>query len=285
LAPYLTHPDMPQFRNQVAECAAELEKLGAIARAQNLRLSFHPSQYIVLNSSNEKLTAQSIHDVASQAEILDRMGQGPEGVIVVHTGGVYGDRKAARERWAKTYERLPEYARKRLVLENDDISFSAADVLEVHRLCGVPLVFDHQHFWCLNPEQLELRAAVEAFVRTWPAGCRPKMHYSSPRTEMRQLKRKVPKTKKRKTILQPPLLTGHADYINPFEFVMMMRQLKGLEFDIMLEAKAKELALLRLRKDLARCAPDVARQLGVDAMAAAAAEPEEIDVEAAEEAD
>ena len=150
------------------------------------------------------------------------------------------------------------------MLENDDISFSAADVLAVHRLCGVPLIFDHQHFWCLNPERLELRDTVEAFLRTWPKGVRPKVHFSSPRTEMREVKRKNRKTKQNETVLLPPLITGHADYNNPFEFATMMRPLAGLEFDVMLEAKSKDLALLRLRAHLARYAPDVAERFGLE---------------------
>lgn len=263
IAPYLTHPDMPQFRDQVAECAEELQAFGGVAREQGLRLSFHPSQYIVLNSPDARLIAQSMLDVESQAEILDRMEMGPESVVVIHVGGLYDDRVAARERWAHTYERLSEPARRRLVLENDDVSFSAADVLEVHRLTGVPLVFDHQHFWCLNPERLELRATVEKFLATWPRGVRPKLHFSSPRTELREIRRKNRKTRKNETVLQPPLLTGHADYCHPFEFATLMRQLESLTFDVMLEAKAKELALLRLRADLVRCAPDVAEKFGV----------------------
>ena len=263
IAPYLTHPDMPQFRDQVAECAEELQAFGGVAREQGLRLSFHPSQYIVLNSPDARLIAQSMLDVESQAEILDRMEMGPESVVVIHVGGLYDDRVVARERWARTYERLSEPARRRLVLENDDVSFSAADVLEVHRLTGVPLVFDHQHFWCLNPERLELRATVEKFLATWPRGVRPKLHFSSPRTELREIRRKNRKTRKNETVLQPPLLTGHADYCHPFEFATLMRQLESLTFDVMLEAKAKELALLRLRADLVRCAPDVAEKFGV----------------------
>jgi UV DNA damage endonuclease len=281
LAPYLTHPDMPQFRNQIAECAQELEELGGLARTQGLRLSFHPSQYIILNSPDPKLTALSIHDIVAQAEILDRMGMGPEAVVVVHVGGVYGDKAAARERWARTYNQLPHVARRRLVLENDDCSFGAADVLEIHRLTGVPLVFDHQHFWCCNPERLELRPTVEKFLRTWAAGVRPKLHFSSPRTELRQVKRKNRATKKRETVLVTPLLSGHADYNNPFEFIGMMRQLSGLEFDVMLEAKAKDLALLRLRADLVRCAPDIAERFGLDPGVAEPA-PVELPTEALE---
>ena len=264
LAPYLTHPKMPQFRDQIVECARALKELGEVARSQHLRLSFHPSQYIILNSPEAKLTAQSVHDIESQAEMLDRMELGPEAVVVVHVGGTYGDRLAARQRWARTFEKkLSQRARGRLVLENDDISFSAADVLDIHRLCGVRLIFDYQHFWCLNPERRELRPTVEEFLRTWPNGVRPKLHFSSPRTELREIKRKNRQTNRREIVLLPPLLSGHADYNNPFEFVTMMRQLEGLEFDVMLEAKAKDLALLRLRSDLIRVAPDVAARFGI----------------------
>lgn len=275
LAPYLTHPAMQEFRNQIRECERELGEIGAEASALALRLSFHPSQYILLNSPKPELTAQSILDVESQAEMLDRMGQGPEGVVVIHVGGVYGDRIAGRERWVRTYEKLPERARRRLVLENDDISYSAADVLEIHRMTGVPLIFDHQHWCCLNPEGLPLRDTAEAFARSWPAGVRPKMHFSSPRTEMREIKRKNRKTKKPETVFMPPLLTGHADYNNPFEFARVMRELEGLDFDVMLEAKSKDLALRRLRVHLAKYAPDVAARFGI-ASAAAESEMEEI---------
>jgi UV DNA damage endonuclease len=147
LAPYLTHPEMPQFREQIADCARELKDLGALARSQRLRLSFHPSQYIILNSPDAKLTAPSVRDVESQTEMLDRMELGPEAVAVVHVGGIYGDRTAARERWARTFEKkLSKRARSIFVLENDDMSFSAADVLEIHRACGMRLIFDYQHF-------------------------------------------------------------------------------------------------------------------------------------------
>lgn len=206
LAPYLTHPDMPRFHNQVEECAGELAAIGALARAQGLRLSFHPSQYIVLNGTKEALTRQSVADVSAQARMLDLMGAGPEAVVIIHVGGVYGDKPSALDRWAHTYEKLlPEHARRRLVLENDDVSFSAADVLSVHDKVGVPLIFDHQHFCCNDPDGLELIPTMQRFLASWPAGVRPKMHFSSPRTELRSLKRKNKQTKKTETVLVPPI--------------------------------------------------------------------------------
>ncbi len=259
LAPYLTHPEKPEFRNQVKEARKELEALGKAARTQALRLSFHPSQYIILNSVDERLTAQSIQDIESQTEILDLMELGPEARIVIHVGGVYDDRVAARERWMKTYEkRLSAAARNRLVLENDDVSFGPADVLSIHDRVGVPLVFDHQHFWCLNPDKLALIPTLKKFLTSWPGGVRPKIHFSSPRTELREETERDPKTKRKRRVSKPPPLKGHADFINPFEFVMFMRSTGELVFDVMLEAKMKDAALLRLRRDLAFVAPEVA---------------------------
>ncbi len=264
IAPYLTHPHKPEFRNQIKEARRELRWLGKSARQQKLRLSFHPSQYIILNSANDALTAQSVHDIESQAEILDVMELGPEARIVIHVGGLYDDRMAARERWMQTYEkRLSIRARARLDLENDDVSFSASDVLAIHREVGVPLVFDHQHFWCLNPDRLELQSTLKKFLATWPRGVRPKIHFSSPRTEMRECVERDRVTKRRRKVLKSPPLIGHADFVNPFEFATFMRSAGKLEFDVMLEAKMKDVALLRLRRDLARCAPDVAERFGV----------------------
>jgi UV DNA damage endonuclease len=151
------------------------------------------------------------------------------------------------------------------VLENDDIRYSAADVLDIHEQTGVPLIFDYQHFWCNNPEALDLRPTLERFIQSWPPGVRAKIHFSSPHTGMREIKRRNKETKKIETALLPPIWTGHADFLNPFEFITVMRTAEGLPFDVMLEAKSKDLALLRIRRDLSRYAPDVAARFGLAA--------------------
>jgi UV DNA damage endonuclease len=250
IAPYATHPDLPQFHRQVRECRGDLKALGCRAREQDLRLSFHPSQYIVLNSPDAKLVRASARDITLQAEMLDCMELGPEAVVVTHVGGLYDDKPAAMRRWVSAYKRLGEPARRRLVLEHDDLRFSAADVLSIHEECGVRLIFDYQHHWCLNPDRLDAADTLRRILRTWPAGVRPKLHYSSPRTEMREVVRRDRRTGKAIRVLQAPVWTAHADFINPFEFVTFLRTVQDLDFDIMLEAKAKDLALLRLRRDL-----------------------------------
>lgn len=269
LAPYATHPDMPQFHFMVKESRNLLREFGAAARSLNLRLSFHPSQYIILNSADEALTRKSIWDLESQAEMLDLMEVGPEAVLVIHVGGTYGDRTSGRARWAKRWPRLPAPVRRRLTLENDDLRYSAADVLWIHQHTGVRLIFDYQHFWCLNQEGLELIPTLQKFLNTWPSGVRPKVHFSSPRTEMREIKRRNRKTHKAETAYVAPIWTGHADFANPFEFISFMRMAAHLEFDVMLESKSKDLALIRLRNDLLRYAPDVAARFGLRAQEAA----------------
>ena len=279
LAPYATHPDMPQFHDMVAESDAELRAIGEKARRLDIRLSFHPSQFVLLNSPDPELTRKSIWDLSSQAEILDRMGMGPEAVLVTHVGGTYGDVPASRARWAETWATLPEPVRRRLVLEHDDIRFSAADVLWIHEQTGVRLIFDYQHFWCLNPERLDMIETLRRILATWPDDVRPKIHYSSPRTELRELKRRDRKTKKLTKVLVPPIWTGHADFTNPFEFTRFMRDAEGLVFDVMLESKSKDLALMKLRPDLLRYAPDVAARFGLTASDATLLETEEAALE------
>ena len=275
VAPYVTHPDMPQFHHQVSEAATELRALGRRALGMKLRLSFHPSQYTILNSPDPELNRKSVLDIESQATILDRMEAGPEGVVIVHVGGVYGDKASAMDRWVASYQGLPEASKRRLVLENDDISYSAADVLRLHERTGVPLVFDSHHFCCHNPEGLDLADTARRFLASWPKGVRPKTHVSSPRTQMREVMRRVRNTTNLPTVALPPLWTGHADYCDPFAFIDLMRRMPpGAEFDIMLEAKVKDLAVRRLRNDLLRYAPDLAPRFGLEATGAVPAEEE-----------
>jgi UV DNA damage endonuclease len=254
VVPYGTHPDLPEldYRRQLDECAEELDALGNKARALGLRLSSHPGQYTVLNAPDETLRWKSSLDLEQDAALLDALGQRPEGVVVLHVGGVYGDRAAALDRWARAYEGLSERARARLVVEHDERSFSLADVLELHRRTGVRVVYDHHHHRCNPaPELLEPAVALEAALATWPDGQRPKVHLSSPRTELRQVGRG------KAARLLPPLVDQHADFVTPWD----LRELLGASrrpVDVMLEAKAKDLALLWLREQLLRVAPDVA---------------------------
>lgn len=256
--PYLTHPDMPQFHNQLEEAKDELAELGALAQRYGIRLSLHPSQYILLNALDEEVARKSITDLNAQAQILDVMGCGPEAVVVTHVGGVYGDREESKARFIRRYKELPDATKRRLVLENDDVSYSVTDVLQISEATGICVVFDNLHHFCFNPEALPMREALTRALNTWPENVVPKIHYSSPSTDFEiTTEKEKGETGRERTVtkLHAPKLKAHADFINPLEFVLFWQAVGADDlrpFDIMLEAKAKDVALLRLRRELAK---------------------------------
>jgi UV DNA damage endonuclease len=260
LAPYATHPDMPQFHRQLEEAAGDLAALGARARQLDLRLSTHPSQYIVLNSEDPAVRAAAVRDAELQAEILDVMGLGPEAVVVLHVGGAAGGHEAAIDRFLAGFEQLSDRARERLVIENDDRTFALSHVLALHERTGLKVVWDILHHHCNDPDGIPDREALERALATWPPGVTPKIHFSSPKTAMEERRRRAGRRVERRWVL--PQLRAHADVIDPIAFEHFLRETAaGLDFDVMLEAKAKDLALLRLREQLA------ARGLAADSRA------------------
>ena len=251
LAPYATHPELPQFHGQLDEASGELEALGARAREVDLRLSTHPGQYVVLNSEDEGVRDGAVRDLELQAELLDAMGLGPEAVVVLHVGGAAGGHEAGIDRFLAGFERLSERARERLVIENDDRTYALSHVLDLHRRTGLRVVWDILHHHCNDPDGIPDREALEAALATWPDGQVPKIHYSSPKTAMEERKRRVGRRVERSWVL--PQLRAHADMIDPIAFEHFLRDTAaGLDLDVMLEAKAKDLALLRLRAQLAQ---------------------------------
>jgi UV DNA damage endonuclease len=237
LAPYATHPDLPQFHRQVDECAEQLARVGARARALGIRLSFHPGQYVVLNSERDDVRALAARELDTLAALLDGLVCGPEAVVVLHVGGAAGGHRAALDRFERGLELVGEAGRRRLVVENDDRAFSLADVLDLHGRTGLPVVWDVLHHHCHDPHGTPDGEALRAALATWPAGVVPKIHFSSPKTAL--VEGRVPP------------LRAHADLIDPIAFAEFLRgPAAGLRFDVLLEAKAKDLALLALRDHL-----------------------------------
>jgi len=250
LAPYASHPDLPQFNGQIEECAERLAATGSRARQLGIRLSTHPGQYTVLNSENPDTVSVAVAELEVHAGLMEAMELPPESVIVLHVGGRAGGNEAGAERFAAGFERLSQAARRRLVIENDDRTYALVDVLPLARRLGVPVVWDILHHHCHDPEGVPDREALELALATWPEGMRPKIHFSSPRLDVTERKKKVGRRVERKLVL--PDLRNHADLVDPLAFEGFLRNTaRGLEFDAMFEAKAKDLAVLRLREQLA----------------------------------
>ena len=150
----------------------------------------------------------------------------------------------------EVFEQLSERARRRLVIENDDRSYGLADAVALGRRAAVPVVFDLLHHHCHDPHGISDREALELAVATWPAGVGPKVHYSSPRLDVGERKRR--KGRRGERVPTIPDMRLHADLVDPLAFELFLTHTAaGLYFDVLLEAKGKDLALVRVRQQLA----------------------------------
>lgn len=247
IAPYYTDQSRPQFSSQLREARSQLADVGALARSLDIRLSMHPGQYTVLNSPNEVTYAAAIRELQYATDVLDCMGQPADNKVILHVGGAYGDKSSAIERWIRRYPLLPENVRARLVIENDDTIFNVAEALFISRETGAPVVFDNLHH-AINPSPLDSyeelmgkREALELCLATWPSGQTPKIHYSDQRIGEVQVR-----VKGKGVRVQPASKGAHADYVDPANFAAFLTSARDLNFDVMFEAKAKELAVVRV---------------------------------------
>lgn len=223
--------------------ADDFRAIGDYIKANNLRVSFHPDQFVVLNSPSPDIVQRSIQELVYQGSMLDLMELDGTAKLQIHVGGLYGDRELAISRFAQVYATLPAAVQARLVVENDDRLFSLRDCLHLNGLTGVPILFDNFHHECLNHGE-PMAEALRLAAGTWHpvADGVPMMDYSSQALGERKGK--------------------HTDDLVDNLFAGFLDQLHGLDFDIMLEIKNKEASALRavelLRaRGLSPAAPDM----------------------------
>lgn len=177
ILPVKTDPAAGYEMNELpggADIIARFRECGRFARSNNLRLSFHPDQFVVLNSPNPQTLAHSLGELNYQAEVAEWVGAD---TINLHGGGAYGDKAAALGALRRNIERLPKPVRLRLTLENDDKVYTPSDLLPVCADTGAPLVYDVHHHRSL-PDGLSVAEITDRARKTWPA--EPLSHISSP---------------------------------------------------------------------------------------------------------
>lgn len=227
ILPLKTHPIQGYAIEELPAAeviVGEFQRCGQFVRAHGLRTCFHPDQFVVLNSPRADVVAASVREIEYQAEVSEWVGAD---VINVHVGGVYGDKGRALATFADRLDLLSDRARRRLTVENDDRSFSPADLLPFSRQSSVPLVYDVHHHRCHADELSEMDATGQA-IATWDR--EPIFHISSPARGW-----------------SGPRPQCHHDYIHVQDFP---RAWLDLDITVEVEAKAKEVAIARLRRDL-----------------------------------
>ena len=227
LAPWKTEYDWEDLKD-IDSIRRWFHSAGTMAKTHGVRLTSHPGPYNVLVSPKEEVVENCIKDLTIHGDEFDMMGlsRTPYNKINIHLGGAYGDKEASMKRFVKNFPRLPESVRSRLTLENDDKAsmYSVKDLYEgIYKKIGVPIVFDyHHHKFCTG--DMSEQEALEMALSTW-GDIKPVTHYSESRRDEQE----------DETIR----VQAHSDYV--YDKIEMY----GNDFDIMVEAKAKELAVDR----------------------------------------
>ena len=203
------------------------DRIGAKIRKAGIRVSLHPGQYTVLNSPTEDVVARASEDLIYHDKILTALGTDQTNKIVLHVGGIYGDKKEALQRFEQNFRRLPEAIRNRLIIENDDRLYNIEEVLELAHRLQIPVVYDNLHH-AINPTPsggTDPYWIAEA-KKTWKAADgNQKIHYSQ------QAPGKRP--------------GAHTDTIDLETFLTFHEQLENKQIDIMLEVKDKNLSAIK----------------------------------------
>jgi UV damage endonuclease UvdE len=232
LIPLATHQAAEGW-DYTSELAQEFKETGDLILLNDFRISAHPDHFTLINSNSPDVLKAAIKDLDYHVRVFEAMGlYDYKYKLVLHVGGLYKDKKGSMERFKENFIQLPERIRKRIILENDDKSFTAEDVLSICEELKIPMVLDVHHYNCVN-YGTPLKELLPRIFDTWKEEAYvPKIHFSSPKS--------------------PKDFRSHGDYISTeefFEFLQVSKQYNR-DFDVMLEAKKKDDAVFKLVKEL-----------------------------------
>lgn len=221
--PFASHP---RFKKEwLVKAERAMRERSHLIKNYGIRITMHPGQYVVLNSNDPDVVKRSLKELEYHFWVLDTLGLGPEGIVVVHVGGVYGDKRQAIKNLYKTLEEN-KWLLRRIAFENDEKYYTVLDVLEIGEAFNIPVVYDHLHHK-LNPSAF----SMDRLVSTWK-NIPPEIHVSSENENARRF-------------------GEHGDYVRVEDFVEAILLFPdSIYIDSIIEAKKKERAVLKLIKDL-----------------------------------
>jgi UV DNA damage endonuclease len=235
LIPLATHPevnwDYRTFFNK------DFERIGDYINKNKLRVDTHPDQFNVINSEREEVVRSTITNLQFHVKLFEDLNY-PEGKMILHVGSSTGGKEKAINRFKENFIKMPKEITSRIALENDDKTFTAKETLEICKELSIPMVLDVHHHLCNNKGE-KLEDMLEDIFNTWNGEYfPPKIHFSSPRESEFDKK--------------------HADFIEPGSLISFIEMAKtvGKDFDIMLEAKMKDIALFKLINDIYKMRPE-----------------------------
>jgi UV DNA damage endonuclease len=240
LIPFASHPVCTfdwsgRFQN-------EFRKIGHLIQKSGMRINMHPDQFTLINSQNPDIFERSRRELIYHARVLDLLGLNESAKVQIHVGGVYGDKESSMQRFIERFKQLEKEVQRRLVIENDDRSYTLSDCLRIHEEIGIPVVFDSLHHFIL-PSGENITQALQEVSLTWKKrdGV-PMVDYGPPG--------------------QKKIKVSHADNIDSAAFRKFLKATLPWDFDIMLEIKNKEQSAIeavrlasndeRFRKELDR---------------------------------
>lgn len=235
LVPLATHPEvMWDYRKYFDK---DFEGIGRVIKKNEMRVDTHPDQFNVINSCNEEVVKSTLRNLWFHTHLFEDM-EYPNGKMVIHIGSSEGGKKKSLERFKMNFLKMPKEISSRIIIENDDKTFTSKEVLELAKDLSIPMVLDVNHHVCNNDGE-KIEDLLEDILNTWKGQYfPPKLHFSSPREGVKDRK--------------------HSDYINPQDFINFLDIAKeiGKDFDVMLEAKMKDLAVLKLVMDIKNLRPE-----------------------------
>ncbi|WP_455281096.1 UV DNA damage repair endonuclease UvsE [[Eubacterium] cellulosolvens] len=226
LVPFASHP-ICQF-NWQDHFKEKFQQIGDFINNHDIRISMHPDQFTLINPLDSKIYERSIMELYYHNEVMDLMSLDSSAKIQIHVGGVYGNKERSISRFIQRYNKLDKKLKRRLVIENDERSYSIKDCLKINEKIGIPVLFDVFHH-LLNNYNETINQVLISVSQTWKEedGI-PMIDYSIQLENNRQGK--------------------HGITLNLKNFMKFLKETKPFDFDIMLEIKDKDISALKAVK-------------------------------------
>ena len=236
LIPLVTHPEVGYWGHREF-LKQDFEYVGKLINESNMRVDTHPDEFNVINSINPKVVENTKINLLRQAEWFDDFKY-DLGKMVIHVGGATNGKEAGLERFITNFNTFPKEVKSKIIIENDDKTYTARETLNLCNELNLPMVLDVHHHNCNNAND-NIYDLIPKIFDTWKnEKLSPKLHFSSPKNGENDRK--------------------HSDFINLHDFINFLENIKlfNTDIDIMLECKEKDLALFKLASDIKELKPE-----------------------------